>query len=81
MENGNLFGAGGAQILNEQRCLIFRQGRRAGRYDLVHVFLSFDLGVDAAYAESLHIGVEGHRQMRRRIGRTQMHGFAALDQA
>jgi hypothetical protein len=25
MENGNLFGAGGAQILNEQRCLIFRQ--------------------------------------------------------
>ncbi|MNN38609.1 hypothetical protein D3C81_1526150 [compost metagenome] len=80
MEDRHLFGAGRTQILNEQGYFIFRQGRRAGSYDLVHVFLGLDLRVDAADAEPLHIGIKGHSQMRRRIRRAQMHGFAVLDQ-
>ena len=80
VEHRHFFGAGRAQVFDEQRFLVLGQGGRAGGHNLVHVFLRFGLRVDAAYAKPWHLSVQCDGQVRSRVGRRQVHGLSLVNQ-
>jgi hypothetical protein len=80
VKHGDLLGAGRGEIFAQQRLLRGRQAAAPREHHLLDVGLGLDRGVDAAHLEAVHLTGQRLDEVRRRVGRREVHREAALRQ-
>ena len=81
VENGDLFGAGRAQILAQQGLSLGVEVATAIRHDLLDIALRLRLRVDSVDPQTGNLSRERDREMGCGIGRAEVGGMTAFHQA